>query len=293
MGIHPERGAAVRMSKPCGHADDIRAVRDGKTGRRVAQLVRMEMLDSVLLAELPKILCGRVRVHRFRAVVLREHPAHRHGLRPAHCPKQLHYIRRNVHDPQADGVLVDPRWVEEQELNLPDEWHPAEQLKRYLQALFEDDEYVAYTVAKYYEAKYNNTEEYQLLMKYSHSVETGWLSPLAGFDLYMDTHNRIQAELVGKCAADGTVITGYRIHFPERLFGTLVDPQKLKNDLRVDRRSGVDFGLVEDAIMNPVLPPQKVIDKLGRTSIIFRGKHAQVTMNGNGELIQCEPKERS
>lgn len=44
MGVHPERGAAVRMSKPCGHADDIRAVRDGKTGRRVAQLVRMKMV---------------------------------------------------------------------------------------------------------------------------------------------------------------------------------------------------------------------------------------------------------
>lgn len=31
------------------------------------------------------------------------------------------------------------------------------------------------TVAKYYDAKYNNTEEYQLLMHYNHSVETGWL----------------------------------------------------------------------------------------------------------------------
>lgn len=46
--------------------------------------------------------------------------------------------------PQADGVLVDPRWVEEQELNLPEEWHPADQLRRYLQALFEPDEFVAY-----------------------------------------------------------------------------------------------------------------------------------------------------
>ena len=41
-------------------------------------------------------------------------------------------------------ALVDPRWVEEQELHLPDTWEPAQQLKRYLQALFEPDEYVAY-----------------------------------------------------------------------------------------------------------------------------------------------------
>lgn len=46
-------------------------------------------------------------------------------------------------------ALVDPRWVEEQELHLPDTWEPAEQLKRYLQALFEPDEYVAYVTESF------------------------------------------------------------------------------------------------------------------------------------------------
>ena len=46
-------------------------------------------------------------------------------------------------------ALVDPRWVEEQELHLPDIWEPAEQLKRYLQALFEPDEYVAYVTESF------------------------------------------------------------------------------------------------------------------------------------------------
>ena len=45
---------------------------------------------------------------------------------------------------QNEGRVVDPRWVEAHELTLPAEWHPADQLKRYLQALFEPDEYVAY-----------------------------------------------------------------------------------------------------------------------------------------------------
>ena len=45
---------------------------------------------------------------------------------------------------QPEGRLVDPRWVEAHELNLPEQWDPADQLKRYLQALFEEDEYVAY-----------------------------------------------------------------------------------------------------------------------------------------------------
>lgn len=46
-------------------------------------------------------------------------------------------------------ALVDPRWVEEQELHLPDTWEPAQQLKRYLKALFEPDEYVAYVTESF------------------------------------------------------------------------------------------------------------------------------------------------
>ena len=50
---------------------------------------------------------------------------------------------------QTEGRLVDPRWVEAHELDLPAEWHPADQLKRYLQALFEPDEYVAYVTESF------------------------------------------------------------------------------------------------------------------------------------------------
>lgn len=148
------------------------------------------------------------------------------------------------------------------------------------------------TVAKYYDAKYNNTEEYQLLMHYNHSVETGWLSPLAGFDLYKSTHERIQTELVGKTVADGTVITGHTAHFMERMFGTLVDPKKLKKDLKIVRRSGADFDDIKDTLMHPVMPPRTKKDILGRNSTVFFGKNAQVSVNEEGELIQCEPKKR-
>lgn len=50
---------------------------------------------------------------------------------------------------QPAGRLVDPRWVEAHELNLPEQWDPADQLKRYLQALFEEDEYVAYVTESF------------------------------------------------------------------------------------------------------------------------------------------------
>ena len=50
---------------------------------------------------------------------------------------------------QTEGRVVDPRWVEAHELNLPEQWDPADQLKRYLQALFEEDEYVAYVTESF------------------------------------------------------------------------------------------------------------------------------------------------
>ena len=50
---------------------------------------------------------------------------------------------------QTEGRVVDPRWVEAHELDLPAEWHPAEQIKRYLQVLFEPEEYVAYVTESY------------------------------------------------------------------------------------------------------------------------------------------------
>lgn len=50
---------------------------------------------------------------------------------------------------QPEGCVVDPRWVEAHELALPEQWDPAGQLKRYLQTLFEADEYVAYVTESF------------------------------------------------------------------------------------------------------------------------------------------------
>ncbi len=45
---------------------------------------------------------------------------------------------------QQEGVLIDRRWVEDRALEIPDAWDPADQLTRYLQALFEPSEIVGY-----------------------------------------------------------------------------------------------------------------------------------------------------
>lgn len=49
----------------------------------------------------------------------------------------------------TEGVLVDPHWLEVKELAIPEHWDPADQLIRYLQALFELDEKVAYVTESY------------------------------------------------------------------------------------------------------------------------------------------------
>ena len=146
------------------------------------------------------------------------------------------------------------------------------------------------TVAKYYDARYNNTEEYRLLMQYANSVKSGWLSPLAGFDLYKSTHERIQTELVGKTTADGTVITGHTAHFMERMFGTLVDHDKLKYDLKIIRRSGVGYEAMRDTVLNPERINPVKTDSRGKRSVRLIGK-AIVTINPDtGQLIQLNPR---
>lgn len=49
----------------------------------------------------------------------------------------------------GDGALLSPAWVEDRELRIPEHWAPADQLIRYLQALFEPSENVGYITASW------------------------------------------------------------------------------------------------------------------------------------------------
>ena len=46
----------------------------------------------------------------------------------------------------ADGTIIDPSWVESQEIKKPDKWSPAKELKKYLETLFEPSETVGIVV---------------------------------------------------------------------------------------------------------------------------------------------------
>jgi hypothetical protein len=149
----------------------------------------------------------------------------------------------------------------------------------------------AKTLADYYEMKYNRTDEYKLLKQYAKDVKDGWISPLSGFENYKNLYGRIQSEIVGKTAANGTGITGQVPHFMQRVIGTMADPQKLKNDLQVIRRSGVEIDDIADALFHPesIDPPTKRAN--GKTSVRFIGTKCVVTINPDeGLLIQTNPR---
>ena len=137
------------------------------------------------------------------------------------------------------------------------------------------------TVAKYYDAKYNNTEEYQLLKRYFDSVQRGMISPLAGFDNYFHGYNRVQSEIVGRTTSNGIKITYQSSHFMERVLGTIKDP-KTGNP-----RNGVEIDDIIECLFNGSSRPVKY-DEKNRPSQLLYTKKCAVTINPDtGELIQC------
>ncbi len=145
-------------------------------------------------------------------------------------------------------------------------------------------------LADYYDMKYNNPEEYRLLKQYAKDVETGWITPLSGFDNYKNIYNRIENEIVGKTTANGIVISGQVPHFMQRVIGTMVDPEKLKKDLKIVRRSGVEFSDIVDSLFNPIDVSKVLARTTGQRSVRLIGQRCVVSVNPDtGVLIQTNP----
>ena len=145
-------------------------------------------------------------------------------------------------------------------------------------------------LAFYKNARYNKNTNYRLFRQYANDVEAGWISPISGFENYRELYGRIQTEIVGRTAANGTVITGHVPHFMQRVIGTMADPEKLKRDLKIIRRSGVEFDDIRDAIFNPEEIGSVLIRKSGKRSVKLIGKKCSVSINPDtGELIQTNP----
>jgi len=80
----------------------------------------------------------------------------------------------------------------------------------------------------------------------------------------------------------------------QRVIGTMVDPEKLKKDLRIIRRSGVNIDDISDALFNPETVDVPKRRPSGEMSVRFIGKQCVVTINPNtGNLIQTNPRKKS
>lgn len=140
------------------------------------------------------------------------------------------------------------------------------------------------TIAKYYEGKYNNSPEYQLLMRYAHDVKTGWITPLAGFGTYKEAIQRIDEELIGRTSSGGIVITGQSKHLIQRIIGTSSDPEKHTP------RSGVEVDDIIDAVLNGKFKKPKTDEKTGKRSQLHFNDICAVSINPDtGIIIQCNP----
>lgn len=150
------------------------------------------------------------------------------------------------------------------------------------------------TLAKFNQMRYNNSKEFQLMNNYIGSVKSGALSPLAGYDLYKEYHEKIEKELIGQKTSNGIEIKSQSVHLLERVFGTMSDSTHLDSDGNPVKRSGVSFEDMKDALLNGNYEPIKETkDEKGdiKHSQLFYNDNCAVSVNPDtGNIIQCNPQ---
>lgn len=140
------------------------------------------------------------------------------------------------------------------------------------------------TVAKYYEGKYNNTPEYELLTGYSRAVDKGNISPLVGFGLYKQTSEEITRTIVGQTTSTGVKIESFATHFIDRIIGQTSDPHE-------GMRQGVAIEDALDALLHPSKIKRVIEYADGDRRQTFIGENAQVSVSiRDHRLIQANPK---
>lgn len=139
------------------------------------------------------------------------------------------------------------------------------------------------TLAKYEEARYNNSEEYRLLTGYGRSVSKGEISPLVGFDLYKSTSDEIRAAIVGQTTSTGVEIKSFATHFIDRVIGQT-------SDAHAGMRQGVPIEDALDALKNPAkIGSIRYLDD-GDIRQTFYGNKATVAISiRDNRLIQTNP----
>lgn len=134
------------------------------------------------------------------------------------------------------------------------------------------------------EMKYNNTKEWGLLKDYKRSRSSNMISSWTSFNQYKVYVGRIDTELLGFTCGDGLKISSQSKHFIERIFGTSEDPKTKKP------RSGVELETIKEVLTNQNSKIKRRVDSQGRVSFKYVGDSCEVSVNGEGMLIQVNPR---
>lgn len=138
------------------------------------------------------------------------------------------------------------------------------------------------SIEEFTKIKYNkDDDEYRKLKSYTSSINSGEVTPLADFKLYMEISNEIDKSVVGLKTKNGIQIKGKSNHFISRTIGSVEQ-----------RRNGVPIKDIVSAIQNPEAI-QPVRHNKNGNSQRFIGKKCMVTVNPDtGILIQVNPRKK-
>lgn len=98
-------------------------------------------------------------------------------------------------------------------------------------------------LAKYYDIKYNDIKTFELLQGYARAVKIGDISPLVGFDKYLDAASEIDKELIG-LTIEGVTVQRYSTHFIDRVIGQV-------SEAHPGRRAGTPIPDVKNTLLDP------------------------------------------
>ena len=138
------------------------------------------------------------------------------------------------------------------------------------------------SLEKYYDIKYNNPKEYELIKGYSYAVKSAQISPLVGYDYYKDVAKNIEETFIGKLTSDGKEIKAFTPHFVNRTIGYTAEPHK-----NMRQGTPIEYSL-EALTKGSVSIPEM---KNGDIRCRYATEKASVVFSlSEGKIIQCNLK---
>ena len=135
------------------------------------------------------------------------------------------------------------------------------------------------SLEKYYDIKYNNPKEYELIKGYSYAVKSSQISPLVGYDYYKDVAKNIEETFIGKLTSDGKEIKAFTPHFVNRTIGYTAEPHK-------NMRQGTPLEYSLEALTKGTAANPRMTN--GDLRCTYSTKDASVTFSlSDGKVIQC------